>query len=347
VNFSDAVLMAANFEYANFIASNFNGAELQGASLNRAQLIAADFNNAHMQGVDASNAFLTAAQLEGAYLQDAIFDNAIIKGTSFVSASLEGASLKCVTPFRTILISANYVLENHIRKKTPDADLSNSVLNYNSVDESKYCSGVEFTYDTVTPDYKNPIGNKYDFKDDHVPAGGTYGGFGSADLYQDGSGDQKGCDLCPNIYTRPEDLDTKNFENQLGQLLSKIPSEELKLRVRIAFERLKPGARTKEQDKSEKTFWSDLAKKAATQDSHDNALAARLEAIACVADGAPYVARGLLRTRRFDRLEENKAKSEIKQKRIFERLRKASDGGDKSCLGATGLTIADFPKLAQ
>ena len=70
-----------------------------------------------------------------------------------------------------------------------------------------------------------------------------------------------------------------------------------------------PRARTKAQDEPEKTFWSDWAKKSAPQDSHNKALAARLEAIACVAEGAPYVARGLLRAGRFDRLYENKETS--------------------------------------
>jgi hypothetical protein len=128
--------------------------------------------------------------------------------------------------------------------------------------------------------------------------------------------------------------------------LSDLPDDEAKKRVRRAFERLKPGARTKAQDESEKTFWSDWAKKSAPQGSHNKALAARLEAIACVAEGAPYVARGLLRAGRFDRLYENKETSRSENFRILERLRKASGGGDPSCLGAKGLVITDFVKPA-
>jgi hypothetical protein len=69
--------------------------------------------------------------------------------------------------------------------------------------------------------------------------------------------------------------------------------------------------------------------------------------MACVEDGAPYVARGLLQARRFDRLDENEEISEKQKNGVLARLRKASDGGDASCLGAKGLVIADFPKQAS
>jgi hypothetical protein len=72
--------------------------------------------------------------------------------------------------------------------------------------------------------------------------------------------------------------------------------------------------------------------------SHDKARAARLESIACVAEGAPYVARRLLLDRRFDGLYESKETSEKERSRIIERLRKAG-GGDPPCLGTEGLVI--------
>jgi hypothetical protein len=76
----------------------------------------------------------------------------------------------------------------------------------------------------------------------------------------------------------------------------------------------------------------------------NEALAARLESIACVAEGAPYVARGLLFAGRFDRLGETKAQNKVK-KRIVARLKAASDGSDPNCLGAKGLRENDFPSL--
>jgi hypothetical protein len=155
---------------------------------------------------------------------------------------------------------------------------------------------------------------------------------------------------------KPEELTPEAFGDLLNKVLTGLPDDESKKRVREAFERLKPGARTKAQDEADKAFWAEWARKSAPRESHDEALAARLEFIACVAEGAPYVARGLLRAGRFDAVPigagmDEAEKERIKQvnarnARILDRLHKASDGSDKDCLGAKALDRDEIARRA-
>ncbi len=312
VNFSNARLTAADFGDALLKAATFHSAMLQGARFAGATLTATDFTNAHMQAVDLSSAKLLAASFERAYLQDATLDRANIKGTSFESASLRGASLECVTPFRTDFA---------------DTDLLETAVNVKKCETDWY-------YDTS---WKNsyPM-DKYDLKDDRIPAG-RHSGYSYDTFYTEPYSEPV------RIYEYPEKLSAEDFERQLNDVvISKLP-EEAKSRVGKAFERLKPGGRTKEQDEAEKSYWATWAKRSALPESHDEALAARLESIACVAEGAPYVARGLLRAGRFGQLAGMDEKSKVHRQRIVAHLKAASDGSDDKCLGAKGLREEDFP----
>jgi hypothetical protein len=146
--------------------------------------------------------------------------------------------------------------------------------------------------------------------------------------------------LVPEILV-PENLDTKTFDAVLNRATSDLP-DGTKAQVVRALGRLRPSAESRAQDDAQKVVWASWEKKAASQESHDKALIARLESIACVADGAPFVARGLLLTGRFDKLYENNQANEQEKRRIVERLKTASAGGNPTCLGAQGLLDEDF-----
>jgi uncharacterized protein YjbI with pentapeptide repeats len=307
VNFSTAYLTAADFRGAHLTAAIFDRAMLQGARFSRATLIAANFDDSHMQAADLSGAELLAASFTGAYLQDVTLDGANMKGASFVSASLRRTLFKCVTPFRT-----NFA----------DADLLETVVNVKECELGWY----DASFDT-----SHRPADKYDLKDDHVPVEHDYG-------YSDFTPGTP-----EDIYKFPEKLSAKEFERQLNDFVLSDLSEEAKPRVRKAFERLKPGERTKDQDEAEKTFWADWAKRSASQASHDEALANRLESIACVAEGAPYVARSLLRAGRFDWNDKTEEQIKARRQRFVARLKAASGGSDLTCLGARGLRESDFP----
>jgi hypothetical protein len=76
---------------------------------------------------------------------------------------------------------------------------------------------------------------------------------------------------------------------------------------------------------------------------HSRALAARLEFMACVAEGAPYVARGLLLAHRFEhlRVDEDENTNRRETQRILERL-KAANEANPDCPGAVSLRNRNF-----
>jgi hypothetical protein len=243
-----------------------------------------------------------------------------------------------VTPFRTVVEQTPRWGSANIDPIIPNAELSQTVVKF----PTPKCESRWIT-DRVNYDFTNsPViyTDNYDRTGDDT-VGFQGGGYGSS-YYT----------FTPDIYTQPETLDVKTFEHQLNDyVLSDLPNEETKKRVRDAFDRLKPDPKKKEQDAAEKTLWTGWAKKSAAEqkaspDSHAKALTARLEAIACVGEGAPYVARGLLRAGRFDRLYADKAKNDSERSGILERFRAASGGGEQKCLGARGLTEDDLRKLA-
>lgn len=120
--------------------------------------------------------------------------------------------------------------------------------------------------------------------------------------------------------------------------------------ARTQLEVLKPNSERLQQDATDSAEWRSLAQHSAAPESYDAGIAARLEFIACVAgpeinDGnlslnyAPYIARGLLKARRFDAAGSRKA-------HVIETLKTAMKSGRKldgsPCPGALGLDEEDF-----
>jgi hypothetical protein len=297
--FANARLVAADLSHAQLLAANFELAKLQGALLSSSSLQAANFRGSRMQGIDASGAALQGASFEQTFLHDARFSGASIQGTSFRDAALQNA-LMCTVPFRNDF-------EN--------ADRRDLVVKREKCRTGAHDYGGYFFDD---------IDEKYSLPTDTLPKSSEpNAGWNDFSPYPSEG-------LVPEILN-PENLKADTFPAVLGRATSDLP-EDIKARVVQVFERLKPGAWSLEEDDAERAIWTNWAKESAPEQSHEKALAARLESIACVAEGAPYVARGLLRAGRFHDLYESNEVNEREKARFFERLRNAFGGGDLPAL---------------
>ena len=348
VDFSSALLMGADFRYAQLLAANFNEAALQGASMSEASLYGADFRNAYLQGADMNNASLQSANFQSALIYAATLRGAKLHGASFERAALTDASLACAVFFRSdfknVSRERSYVTSNKAKE----------------CETGWYYIGDLYTYSP----YSKFISEKYNLASDNTPMqqgenwnaeyfspldydwGGS-DGWGTTDVYQLASALQK-----------REKLDPAKFAKFLDRLTIGLP-DDAKSRVSEALAPLKPRSWSKAQDDAEKVFWKNWAEQSAeekAQESHSKAFSERLEHIACVAEGAPHVARGLLRAGRFQQFRSEAETDNAKKARlervnernraIVKRLEKASKAYDDGCRGAIGLVEADFPKAA-
>jgi uncharacterized protein YjbI with pentapeptide repeats len=309
--FSRARLIAADFSGAQLFASDFEDSSLQGANLSYSYLQGGNFRGSRMHGVDASGASLQGASFEETHLHAAKFAEAAIQGTSFKGAALPKASFTCATFFRSNFQNAN-------------RDQAVVTAEECTTGWTDYGYGYKL---------EDPIDLSYRLQGDALPT--------------NSESNRSGYDFEPYSVgvvaelMRPQDLDDKTF----GEILSKSTSDLsdiTKLRVNEALETLRPSARTKAQDDADKVFRADWAKRSAQPESHEEALAERLTSIACVAEGGPHVARGLLQAKRFHLISLYKENNEREGRKALERLKSASNGGDPTCPGAVGLNQADF-----
>jgi uncharacterized protein YjbI with pentapeptide repeats len=115
--FSSAQLQGASFIGAHLEGAAFDDAHLEGASLNLAQLQGASFIKAHLQGTALFGTQLQGASFISAHLEGAVFDGAHLDGASlsyarllgasFAGASLDGADLRGAWLLRASLQSAS------------------------------------------------------------------------------------------------------------------------------------------------------------------------------------------------------------------------------------------------
>jgi uncharacterized protein YjbI with pentapeptide repeats len=94
VDLSGADLRGATLDGAFMQQAQLDEAQLQGASLFRAQLQGASLDGAQLQGATLDRAQLQGAQLYGAQLQGAWLGEAELQGASLQGAQLQGASLQ-------------------------------------------------------------------------------------------------------------------------------------------------------------------------------------------------------------------------------------------------------------
>lgn len=310
--FSGARLIGADLGYAQLFAADFSRASLEGASIAYSYLQAANFRDSRMQGVDASYASLQGSSFEATFLHAATFFGARIQGASFKDAALPNASLLCVEHFRN--------------------DFHNTDRAQTVVEEQCDAGWYDYAYGY---NYVHPLDEKYSLEADTLPKKQEKHVKNDFEPYLSTS-------VVPELM-RPETLDDNSFSALLDKSISDLPGIA-KTRVAQGLESLRPSARTMLQDEDEKAFWADWVKNSAPKKSHEDALAGRLEYIACVAEGAPYVARHVVRrlqrAQRSDPVNTGIANEQIN--RAVERIRVARTGSDPGCPGAVGLGDYDF-----
>lgn len=91
---SNAWLQGASFVRAELQTTNLSGAQMQGARFYQAQLQKANLDDAQLQGASLYEANLQDANLAGAGLEVAVLSEANLQGARLDYASLQGASLE-------------------------------------------------------------------------------------------------------------------------------------------------------------------------------------------------------------------------------------------------------------
>ncbi len=113
-NLSEAVLMNAKFQQANFIETNLRGAILNGADFFKAKVMAANLQGAYIQETDFEEVCFNYSNLQGAHLQKSKFKNA-----SLFKVNLQGAHLE-ETAFLQADLNATILREAYLQ----DANLT-------------------------------------------------------------------------------------------------------------------------------------------------------------------------------------------------------------------------------
>ena len=318
-DFSGARLAGSNFSTATLRVANFGWAHLQGAALVNATLPAATFYSAHAQTIDASNANFEAATFESALLTYGKLDKANLKGAAFVKADLEYASLRCAHLFRT-------TIENEGQSKR------DKLLNFGvfvSTYESELCDKRGYGSADV---YGSGLGPRdddpYDLPSERKPIDAGYSSYTQSIDYSYTS--------TPDILAAPEYFRSgADFDKSLNAIILNGLKETAAKQAHDQFDRLRPNSEAARHDEIDSAFWAAAVKQSVGQAADAAALANRLEYIACAAEGAPYVARGLFAAKRFEALgDEGQA--------VAERLAAASQTKDANCPGASGLTSDDL-----
>jgi hypothetical protein len=144
------------------------------------------------------------------------------------------------------------------------------------------------------------------------------------------------------IFSDPDKLTETEFE-QVSKLVEALPKdsenesqrENIESLLRGALEPLRPAAWAGSKDEEATVFWESLIKRSSPPGAYASVLAERLKFIACVAEGGPYVARGILSRPRLIELGGFGAK-------VATALEIASEGDSHLCLGAAGPRKEDF-----
>jgi len=265
-NLSDVQLQGAKFSQAQLQAADLSGAQLQaaqlfnaklpGANLFGAQLQGADLSQAELQGADLSRAELQGANLKGAQLQGASLSRAQLQGANLEGAQLQGANLK----------GAQLQGADLSRAQLQGADLREAELRgANLTLANVYRTGCPLPHDATS---KRCL---------HASAR---------------IADARRLDLSKSLRPKTEDTQADAaaaFRKFVDDVLSEVPATAKPL-VKERLSALEPGARTPEQDAVLADRWR--------RERARSLLPARrahiVADLACGADGAPHVARGLL-----------------------------------------------------
>jgi uncharacterized protein YjbI with pentapeptide repeats len=347
IKFDERDLQAADLGREDLRGVSLNDAALEGADLNNARLDRAHLTGADMRDVDIDNANLRGAvmsgirllgaNLQGAQLQGAWLEKADLQGADLSVAALQGvylryARLRGASLFRTNLQGANLYSAQLQGAWLEEAELQGAAL------DDAQLQGADL--------------------------GGAYlqgAGLGGADL-SDAAFDET---LVFRTDIRDANFSTVSIRSVAGGMVTHDDFGETKPLTQtdvdewiaaatqfgprrdgdMSFARLKSGYQTTEQDASDQARWGELAKQSLLLDpdglQHRRRLADRLGDLACSAEGAPYVARSLIRwSPAHARLSALGDQLEGVRKRM-----KEGHEEPETCPGVIGFTEADWQAL--
>jgi uncharacterized protein YjbI with pentapeptide repeats len=337
-NFGCADLRCTNFSGADLTEANLSGAKLDGiiaygVNLERSMLVGAHLNRAQLQGALLDDAHLEGANLwgagmQGASLRQASFNAATLweaelQGTNFGSATLQAselggalmqnaifdyAGLEGAAIRGTGLKDASFVCVKMFRAEFDRQDFEDAVVKACPEDQG-------YSYVTVTYD-----------KSSYTPEHEKINNFGTTVS----PADYVGCS--PYIWERKLDTEA-TFQEFLDRCKSNFTTIDDMKSIEYRFKKLSPSAKTLDEDAQEKILWSEVEKK----ESHSPSvtLVERLKLIACVGEGAPFVARGLLHYR-FTELEMDD------RRLLVSALKTAAQTRILECPGVHELTPSEF-----
>jgi hypothetical protein len=284
--------------------AHLGSAQLQGADIYRARLQGADLGSARLQGTDLRNARLQGAVLFGAELQGADLSGAELLGANLGHAQLQGANLSGAQLQGTVLFKAQLQGADLSGAELLGADLGGADMSESEIDET-------FVFGA-------------DMDDAHL-ATAAIRSARSDDVYRD---DEKEIRTLSPYDVKYWIADATDFVR-----------EKDKENIAARFARLEP--KPDHQEVADQPKWGGLAEISRALDpdgaQYRRRLADRLSDLACDAEGAPYVARGLVRNDLFSRLGDH-----------FDGVRNRLKNGrnkPETCPGVAGFTEGDWRAL--
>jgi hypothetical protein len=289
--------------------TNLNGAQLQGANLEYAELQNARLVHAELQGANLNYAKLRAADLHIARLQGADLKNAQLQAADLRYAWLQGADLHGAQLQGAQLSGAQLQGAQLSGAQLQGADLSKADLTNSDLDGAFVFRANMAFADLATSAIRS--------------------------IHADQVEPAKDSDWLERL----NDPDVEAWIAAATQFAAKEDKEGISNR----FDRLKlnPGFQTPEQDAADEAKWNEKTKQLLASDPngvrHRQGLAAFLAKLACGADGAPYVALGLIQNGRLAPLGDQLDSA----RRRLEAGREKPD----ACKGVAGLTEEDWRAL--
>jgi uncharacterized protein YjbI with pentapeptide repeats len=260
LNFAD--LRKADFTGAQLQGASLIGAQLQGALLNVAQLQGASLNDAQLQGAALYRAQLQGATLIVAQLQGAGLDEAQLQGATLIVAQLQGASLDDAQLQGALLNVAQLQGASLYRAQLQGASLYGAQLQGASLNDAQL-QGAWLEVAEVWRARGRPRVNLADvakFDPDTMP------------------------------WTRTN----STFAAWRDAILEKIPGTDRNQALEKRLSALDP-AQKEPEDVVKTEFWDKAFSAPPQGEEREKQLAAFLIALGCSSNGAPYVARGLIR----------------------------------------------------
>lgn len=322
--------------HLNLFDANLKGQDLRAANLGRADLREADLTAANLSSVDLkraklSNANLQGASLVGAHLQGASLDKANLQGASLNNASLQGASL-----YKAELQGAKLDEAKLQGALLNAAELLGASLNYASLQGA---SLIGANLQGAFLDGANLQGASLDYVSlqgaslDHASLQGAslvkaniWGANGTPDVVNP-----------LHIWVKSLSVQAPSIEelDQMAKVAEGIESKDAKQIVIGVLDQLK--RLTNNAQHSSPPFeddWKKASNKTRKQE-YQKYLADRLNKLACNAEGAPFVAQGLIAYR----LESGRLPG------LAEKLLAAVEGSATGCPGVKGLDAASKDAL--